>query len=291
MKYIITGAGQIGTQLALDLVASGHEVTVIRRKDQSAEGTDLLRGDAGDRDLLRRAVGDSAAAIFHCIHSSYDAAAWRRDLPRREQAVMDVAAEAGIPVVFPESVYAFGTHARQLREPLIPAPVSPLGEVRAELLAARKAHPARTISVVAADLIGPTANAETSVFLMLNINPASKGKTVWTLGAPDVHRSITAIPELSKAMIDAAKRARELAPEGDAVLTSPSLPPRSQRETAAQAARDAGAEKPRVLPIPWWAIRLAGLKSPMMREIHNQRYLWDAPAVIEPGKLWKQSAR
>jgi len=94
------------------------------------------------------------------------------DLPDREQAVMDVTAEYGVPVVFPESAYAFGTAAQDLddgpddgpdggtAERAVTGevePASPLGEIRARLLAARAAHPARTLSVVAADLIGPTA--------------------------------------------------------------------------------------------------------------------------------------
>ncbi|MGO1948176.1 MAG: NAD-dependent epimerase/dehydratase family protein [Mycobacteriaceae bacterium] len=280
MRYIITGAGQIGTQLALDLVADGHDVTVVRRGDHSPEGTVLLRGDAGDRDLLRRAVGDNTAAIFHCIHSSYDAGAWRRDLPHREQAVMDIAAEAGIPVIFPESVYAFGTQARDLREPFIPAPASPLGEVRAELLAARKAHPARTVSVVAADLIGPTAEPGTAVYLLLNMGPASRGKTVWALGDPDAPRSITDIRDLTRTMVGAAGRAVSPGADGDTVLTAESLPPRSQRRIAAETAREAGARAPRVVRVPWWVLRVAGLFDPTMRELRNQRYLWDAPAVI-----------
>lgn len=301
MRYVITGAGQIGTQLARDLLSAGHNVTIVRRSAElpdGAEEAELVSGDAGDRDVLRAVVADSgadsdtdsvtesAAAVFHCIHSSYDSVAWRRDLPHREQAVMDVAAETGIPVIFPESVYAFGTAARSLTEPLIPDPVSPLGRVRAELLAARATHPARTLSIAAADLIGPTANPQTSVFLLLTINPAAQGRTVWTLGDPDHPRSVTTIPDLTAAMIAAAQRAEELAPHGDAVLTAPSLPPRSQRQIAAGAARDTGAREPRVLRIPWWVLRMAGKFSPLMRELRDQRYLWEAPAVIEPGALW-----
>ncbi|MGO2883140.1 MAG: hypothetical protein ACTIC4_11035, partial [Corynebacterium variabile] len=90
---------------------------------RGATVADLVRGNAGDRDLLRRVVAggpggdpvaEPVAAVFHCIHTSYDARAWAADLPAREQAVMDVAAEYGVPVVFPESVYAFGTAAQDL---------------------------------------------------------------------------------------------------------------------------------------------------------------------------------
>ncbi|MGO3152496.1 MAG: NAD-dependent epimerase/dehydratase family protein [Galactobacter sp.] len=292
MHYVITGAGQIGAQLAEDLVREGHRVTVIRRGERApAEGAELLRGDAGDPEILTRAVrgdtacGEPAAAIFHCIHTAYDVKAWRRDLPHREAAVMDVAAGAGIPVVFPESVYAFGKGAEELIEGARIAPCSPLGRVRAELLTARAAHPARTLSVVAADLLGPTASAATSVFLQLVLNPSSRGKTAWVMGDPDAPRSVTYIPDLTRAMITAAQHADELAQDGDAVLLAPSTPPLTQRAMAASAASAAHRGEAKVRRLPWALFSAVGPFNAQFRELGRQRYLWDAPAVMTPGVL------
>lgn len=291
MHYVITGAGQIGTQLALDLLGDGHEVTVVRRSDHVPDGAHLLRGDAGDPELLARAVrgdqagGTPATAIFHCIHSSYDSRAWRRDLPQREATVMDVAAQAGIPVVFPESVYAFGRGARDLAEGNEFAPASPLGQIRAELLATRAAHRATTLSVVAADLVGPTATTQSSIFRQLVILPTASGKNPWVTGDPDVLRSVTYIPDLTRAMRAAADNPVALAPEGDAVLLSPSTAPLSQRDMARSAADALDISRPTARSIPWPVLGLAGLFSPLLREMHRQRYLWDAPAVLREGRL------
>ncbi|MGO1274445.1 hypothetical protein ACTXOW_08825 [Corynebacterium variabile] len=275
---------------------------------RGATGADLVRGDAGDRDLLRRVVAggpggepvaEPVAAVFHCIHTSYDARAWAADLPDREQAVMDVTAEYGVPVVFPESVYAFGTAAQDLddgpdggpdggtAERAVTGevePASPLGEIRARLLAARAAHPARTISVVAADLIGPTADPASAVFQLLVFGPAAAGKRAWVLGDPDVPRSVTWIPDLTAAMVSAAEHAGELAPRGTAVLLAPTTLTMTQRQMAEAVAPDGRA---RVSHIPWWILRVAGVFSPMMRELRRQRYLWDAPAVLRPG-TWRK---
>ncbi|GAA4282474.1 NAD-dependent epimerase/dehydratase family protein [Brevibacterium daeguense] len=284
MKYLITGAGQIGTQLAADLVAAGHTVTVLRRSAVPVPGTTTVSGDAADIGLLRRAA-EGAAAVFHCIHSTYDARAWRRDLPHRERAVMDLAAELGIPVVFPESVYAYGTGARRLTETAPFAPVSPLGEVRRELLEARAAHPARTLSVVAADLVGPTANGQTAAFHLLILEPASRGRSVWAMGDPDAPRTYTYIPDLTAAMAYSAAHAEALAPDGDAVLTVPAEAPLTQRQMAQDAAAFAGHGPVRVRRIPTAAFHLAGVVSPMMRELANQSYLWSHPSVLQPGRL------
>jgi nucleoside-diphosphate-sugar epimerase len=289
MRFLITGAGQIGTQLARDLLADGHDVTVLRRGTDVEPGARLVRGDAGDPATLRTALtgedGASADAILHCIHSSYDASAWRRDLPQRERAVMDAAADADIPVVFPESVYAFGEGAADLHEGAPLTPASPLGEVRAQLLRARAAHRATTLSVVAADLLGPTAVPETSVFLQLVLQPAAKGKRAWVLGDPSVPRTLTSIPDMTSAMAFAAQHADALAPHGDAILMAPSPEPLSQRELAERTAALVGQRPHGATGIPAPLLRAIGLFSPTFKELGHQQYLWRRRAVIHPGTL------
>ncbi|HLS32455.1 MAG TPA: NAD-dependent epimerase/dehydratase family protein [Brevibacterium sp.] len=287
MHFLITGAGQIGTQLVRDLTDAGHTATVLRRSSTPVPAARTHSGDAADPALLR-AAADGATAIFHCIHSSYDHRAWLRDLPHRETAVMDAAAARGIPVVFPESVYAFGEGARSLAETSAPAPASPLGQVRARLLAARAAHPARTLSVVAADLIGPTAEAQSSVFQLLVMDPAGRGRRAWVMGDPDAPRTFTYIPDLTRAMILAATNAEALAGSGDAVLTVPAAPALTQREMAADAARVKDRGSARVSRIPTWVLRTVGLGSPMVRELAAQWYLWARPSVLQAGVLAKR---
>lgn len=283
MRYLITGAGQIGQQLALDLSAAGHEVTVLRRGTGQIAGARTISGDAGDRQTLREAAA-GAAAIFHCIHAAYSAKVWRAELPQREAAVMDIAAELDIPVVFPESVYAFGLGARTLSERAPLAPVSPLGEVRAELLRARAAHRARTASIVASDLFGPTATGAGSVVLSTVVKPASKGKSAWALGDPDVAHAVTYIPDLSRAMIAAVP----LAEQGGTTLLAPTAPARTLRQMASDAATIAGQAQPeraKVTRISGALLAIGGLFSAPMRELRNQQYLWAAPSTLEAGRL------
>ncbi len=283
MRYLITGAGQIGQQLARDLSTEGHEVTVLRRSDSPITGATTISADAGDRDAIRSAA-QGAAAIFHCVHAAYSADIWRAELPHREKAVMDVAAELDIPVVFPESVYAFGHGARQLREDSPLAPVSPLGEVRAELIRARNAHHARTASVVASDLFGPTATAGGSVILSTIVAPILEGKAGWALGDPDAPHAVTSIPDLSRAMF----AAESLATSRGITLLAPTPDARSPREMAGDVAR-LRATKPstqaRVHKIPGWALSLTGRFSAQLQEISNQRYLWTQPSTLEAGRL------
>ena len=280
MRYLITGAGQIGTQLAHDLIADGHEVVVLRRRADPVPGAEVRSGDAGDRDALRTAAS-GATAVFHCVHAAYSAPAWRRELPWREIAIMDVAAELGIPVVFPESVYAFGMGARDLAETTPITPASPLGRVRADLLAARAAHPARTASVVASDLVGPTARPATSVVLSTVLRPAAAGRRAMVLGDPDAPHAVTYLPDLTRAMAAAVPRAAA----SDTVLIAPTPAARSQRDMARDAAAAAGREPAGVSGIPNALLAVGAPFSASTRELFHQRYLWSAPSELRPGRL------
>jgi len=274
MRYLITGAGQIGTQLARDLIADGHEVVILRRRADPVGGAEVRSGDAGDRGALRAAAA-GATAVFHCVHTAYSAPAWRRELPWREVAVMDV------PVVFPESVYAFGRGARDLTEATPIAPASPLGRVRADLLAARAAHPARTASVVASDLVGPTAQPATSVILSTVLRPAAAGRRAMVLGDPDAPHAVTYLPDLTRAMTAAVP----LATASDTMLIAPTPAARSQRDMAGDAAAAAGREPAGVFGIPNALLAVGAPFSVPTRELFRQRYLWSAPSRLRPGRL------
>lgn len=280
MRYLITGAGQIGTQLALDLMIAGQDAVVLRRGSASVPGARTLIGDAGDRTAVR-AAAEGVDAIFHCIHAAYSAKTWLRELPHRESAVMDIAAELDIPVIFPESVYAFGRGAQRLSESSPLAPVSPLGRVRAQLLEARAAHRARTASVVASDLFGPTSTSIGSVVLGTLLVPASKGARAWAMGDPDASHAITYIPDLTRAMLAAVS----LAKQGGVTLLAPTGPARSQRQIMAEAANAAGRATAGITRIPTAAFALGAPFSAPMRELFHQRYLWNAPSELLPGLL------
>lgn len=294
MHAAVFGAGQIGSALVPLLISAGHSVTIVRRRAWTEEGAarlspagqgdglTLLTGDAGDPALLRRAL-DGVDAVFHLIHAAYSTEVWRRELPPRERAVMDAAAEREIPVVFPESVYAWGHQAEDLHEGRPVSPCSPLGQVRAEMLAARREHPARTLSVVASDFIGPTA-AATSVQALV-LDRAAAGRRGVVFGDPDQLHSLTRLPDLAAALLRCAEHAEDLAPSGDAVLHAPTPPARSLRTEAHEAATTAGVPLRGMLAVPGPLLRGAGRFSATARELQRQRYLWTRPCVLRPGVL------
>lgn len=288
MKILVTGAGQIGNAIVRSLRATGDDVTVIRRSAHPIEGVRVIAGDAGKRALLEREAR-GADAIMHCIHAPYTAKAWREELPHREQAVMDVAEGLGVPVVFPESVYAFGAQAHDLHEGAPIHPCSPLGDVRAELLDARAAHAAHTASIVAADLVGKGASAKASVPTMSIVNPTLAGKACWTFGSPDTPHAMTFVSDLADAMIHVAREhTRVFANNSSVTLNAPAPAPITFRELARTVSARANVGEPKIHTIPAWALSLTGLASPTLRSLSQQRYLWDSPSRLAPGALTEE---
>ena len=86
-------------------------------------------------------------------------------------------------------------------------------------------------------------------------------------------------------MVFASDHADELAPGGDAVLLSPTLPTETLRGLADRVATATGHTPARVHRIPSWPLAAAGVASPTFRSLHQQRYLWYSPCVVEAGVL------
>ncbi len=295
MHFLITGAGKIGRQLLADLAREGHTVSVIRRSSEPLEGVKTVSADAGDFAAVH-AAAQSAQAIFHCIHTSYSPGAWRRELPKREQVVMDVAADLGIPVIFPESVYAFGRSASLLSEGMPMRPCSPLGEVRAHLLRNRITHAATTVSMVASDLIGPTAQRSASVPTLSIIAPLRTRSHPWLLGKPNLPHSLTYIPDLTKAMIEAARRSAHSPGSVPNIVHAPVPETVSmqefakiaahvvkQAEPAVPASTPQPSSPPKVLGLSSLPLALGGTINPTLRSLWQQRYLWHDPVIVLPG--------
>lgn len=286
MHHLVIGEGQIGRAVIDQALADGDTVTVLRRTAAApSPGISRVTGDLLDPAVLGEAVR-GAEAIHACFHAPYDARLWARDLPPRELAVLEAASDHGVPVTFPESLYGFQGETRHLIEGAHPSPRDAKGEVRTQLLAQRRAHRARTLSLVAADLLGPTAvGTNAAVVCVMLIERIATGSRPVVVGDPAAPHALTFIPDLAVAMLHAARNADRLAPDGDAVLHAPSPPARSQAAliTAATSLLGARARKP--LVVPRIAVRALAPLNTLARELHGISDLWYAPCVLEPGIL------
>lgn len=268
MRFLITGAGPVGRALARDITARGHKCIIMTRKPITLEAlgldpaTQLITADATHYE----SYPDNIDGIAHCIHAPYDAQLWRKLLIPAERTALAVAAKRDIPIVFPESVYAFDPYYEEVT-PDTPLTHSPQGKpgVRAALLAARRASPACATSVVASDLIGPDPSPG-CVYHQLIIGRR------FPLALYNAHakHSVTYLPDFARALADAL-----LAPSSPPLITTPSAPALTQTEFAELA----GCIHLPITIRPWM-VRLGGYVDPNLKGLQEMRYLWTRPSIL-----------
>ena len=276
-RHLVTGAGPVGSNIALQLAERGVPVRLVSRSGRGPDepGIERIAADVTDPTALERLTAD-VGVIHHCIHGSrYAAATWRRELPMAEHLVMEAADRVGAVVVFPESLYAYGPVTGPMTETTPRAATVGKLAVRVELLAARAAHPAATVSVAASDFYGPRVlTAHAGDRLMPRV---LAGRPVSVVGSLDQPHSYTYVPDLAAAMITAAGR-QDL---WDSLLHAPTAPPVTQRELVAMTAAAAGVAMPKVSAIPVWALRAAGVFASSARELAETGYMFTDPFVMD----------
>ncbi|MDN5892747.1 MAG: NAD-dependent epimerase/dehydratase family protein [Nocardioides sp.] len=278
--HVVTGAGPVGSTVALQLAEQGHHVRLLTRSGSGPDhpSVERRRADASNRADLAAAF-DGAVAVHHCIHgSAYAADTWRRELPRAERAVLVEAGVAGAVVIFPESLYSYG----QVDGPMTEdsprnATRGKLG-VRTELLREREASATPTVSVAASDFYGPLVrNAHAAQRMVPTV---LAGATMRVLGSPDQPHSWTYVPDLAAAMIRTAA-----SPElWNTVLHAPTAGPLTQRQLVQMYADAAGVPAPRIASIPVWAMQALGAVHPGTRELAETGYMFTAPFVLDSSR-------
>ena len=275
--YVVTGAGPVGWTVAEQLAGQGKRVRVLTRSGSGPEHplVERLTADVQDASQVRDAFA-GATAVFHCIHgSSYTADAWRAELPRAEQTVLAAAAQAGAVVVFPESLYSYSEPDRPMTEAGPRTAQGGKRGVRTELLRARDASPANTVSVVAGDFFGPRVRNSHGGERM--VSPVLAGKKLWVIGSTDQPHSFTYVPDLAAAMIHAAQTPALW----NKVWHAPTGPAVTQRQLATAFTEAGGVAAPRLGAIPGWALRAMGIFSKDLRELAETLYQFDRPFVMD----------
>ena len=275
--HVVTGAGPVGSTVALQLAEAGHRVRLLTRSGSGPDHAliDRRRVDVSRPDALDEAF-DGAVAVHHCIHgSAYDAKVWRAELPRAERVVLEAAARAGAVVVFPESLYSYGRVDGVMSESTPrTASTGKLG-VRTELLAQREASATPTVSVAASDFYGPLVRTAHAGDRM--IPTVLAGRTMRVLGSADQPHSFTYVPDLAAAMIRAA--ADETL--WNSFLHAPTAEPVTQRRMVELVAEAAGVRVPKVSSIPTGVLGVVGLVSREVREMSEMGYQFSRPFVMD----------
>lgn len=268
---VILGAGPVGQELARQLLAQGRTVRIVSRSGSAPAGAEHLRADLSDPAAARAACA-GARTVYHAAAPAYHR--WLAEFPALQDSIVAAAAATDATLVVVENTYGYGVTG-DLHEGLPLTATTRKGALRAgmtgHLFKAHAAGRVRAVVARASDFLGP--GVRQSALGARFFPPLLAGRKVGWLGDPDAPHSFTYVPDLAAALIRLAR-----APDAwGRAWHVPSLPARSARQIATEAALLAGAPPPRVTRVPRALLRLAGLFDPDARETVEMVYQFEAP--------------
>jgi nucleoside-diphosphate-sugar epimerase len=283
-RHILLGyGGAIGTPLAAELLSRGEQVRTVSRSGAGPVGADVRRADLTDASEVASVV-EGGSAVYLLAGLKYDLKTWLDQWPRIMRNVISACSSKGARLLFFDNVYMYGAVDGPMTEETRVRPSSKKGQVRATIAAHLQSEVAagRVTALIArsADFYGPHADKSSLPFI-LAVQRLAAGKGAQVFCRADARHSYTYTLDCAKAlpMLAAAPDAF-----GQVWHLPTAAPPLTGREFAGQVARALGVE-PRVSAIPGWTIKLAGIFSPMMRELGEMLYQNDRDYIFDSSKF------
>ncbi|MEU3774608.1 NAD-dependent epimerase/dehydratase family protein [Streptomyces sp. NPDC032472] len=276
--HVVIGFGPAGAATARLLAEQGHTVRVVTTSGRRPEpGIEHLALDASDSARLIEAAR-AATAIHVCAAPPYHR--WAAGWPPLASSLCAAAEATGAVLVLLGNLYGYGPVDGPLTEDLPLAATGPKGRVRAAVWErARALHEQgriRAVEVRASDFFGP--GVTDGGHLAARVVPRLlRGKPVSTLGDPDAAHSWTYVPDVARALVEVAGEERAWGRPWHV----PTQPARSVREMVGRLAARAGTGPVAVRRLPPAVPAVAGLFSPMIRELKEIRYQFDRPFVVD----------
>jgi nucleoside-diphosphate-sugar epimerase len=270
-QHVVIGAGSIGTNVARRLIERGESVRIVTRSGSGPEHPliERIAADASDPSRLTGLSRD-ATAIYHCANPpSYTT--WERLLPPLQTAAIAAAKANDAVLALTGSLYAYGPQpGGRMNERTPMAATGRKGRLRRRLWEQALAAGIRTVEVRGADYIGKDANG---LYSMLIAPAMTKGIAAWIPGNLDMPHTFTYNGDMAQALITLAADERAWG----RAWHVPSPPAITIRELARRYAAAAGQPPVKLIPLPRFAMRTAGVVVPIAREMAEMDYQWYAP--------------
>jgi nucleoside-diphosphate-sugar epimerase len=276
-KFVVVGAGEIGSRVTNRLVAEGHEVVVVSRRGAGPDVDGVRRVALGAADgAALGTVAHGAAAIFNCANPPYHR--WLTEWPPMAAGLLRAAQDSHATLVTLGNLYAYGPPSGPM------SPTDPLraryakAQVRAQMwrdaLEAHELGLVRTAEVRASDFIGGRENTLLGDRVVPRVL-AGRGCSV--IGNPDAPHSWTFVDDVATTLVAVAQDPTTWG----AAWHVPTNDPRSQRQVIDDLADAADVARVRISAVPRIAVRAAGLASRMAREVTRTLYQFESPFVID----------
>ncbi|WIX98464.1 NAD-dependent epimerase/dehydratase family protein [Amycolatopsis mongoliensis] len=271
VTHVVIGAGSIGSTVARLLAERGQSVRIVTRSGSGPEHPliDRVAADASDPAGLTE-LSRGAEVIYHCANPpSYTE--WERLLPPLQTAAIAAAEANDAVLALTGSLYAYGPQpGGRMNEHTPMAAVGHKGRLRRRMWEQALAAGIRTVEVRGSDYIGKGANG---IYSLL-IEPAlTKGKAAWITGHLDMPHTFTVNTDMAQALVTLASEERAWG----RAWHVPSPPAVTIRELAGRYAAAAGRPPIKLIQLPRFVMRAAGLVVPIAREMAEMDYQWYAP--------------
>ncbi|MER6442635.1 NAD-dependent epimerase/dehydratase family protein [Streptomyces sp. NPDC001185] len=270
-KHLVIGAGSIGTNVARLLAERGQSVRIVTRTGTGPEHRliDRVAADASDPSRLTE-LSRGAEVIYHCANpASYTM--WERQLPPLQTAAIAAAKANDAVLALTGSLYAYGPQpGGRMNEHTPMAATGHKGRLRARMWEQALASGIRTVEVRGSDYIGKGANG---IYHLL-LEPALKrGNAAWIPGHLDMPHTFTFNGDMAQALVTMASEERAWGRPWHV----PSPPAVTIRELARRYAAAAVRPPIKLIQMPRFVMRTAGLIVPIAREMAEMDYQWYAP--------------
>jgi len=280
--HVVFGAtGAIGSAVVTELVHAGRNVRAVSRGGKAPDGALGVAADVSDPAQAARAAA-GASVIYHCASPPYTR--WPQLFPPLTRSILEAAESTGATLVFADNLYAYGPVAGPLREDLPAVAGGRKGRIRvemaAELLAAHRDGQARVVIGRASDYYGPHGTGSTAGETVFGRILAGK-RPQWP-GRLDQPHTFHYLPDIARGLLVLADR-REA--DGQ-VWHLPAAPPLTAQQFFDMIAAAAGQPVPVHASIVSPALlAVAGIFSPLLREMRETTYQFRSPFVIDASKF------
>lgn len=281
--HLVLGSGSVGSKLASRLAQNGKRVLVLSRTgvDAGAENITYVRADASSLPNLLSSAPE-ASFVYNCVNPPYDK--WDSLWPPLNEAVTQYAMKSGAVLVTCSNLYGYGPHDGILTEDLPQRAVWKNGRVRAQMWARVKSlHDDGRLcatEVRGSDYIYPSAQSRMGDRVVPRL---LEGKGVQLLGGLDQPHTWSDPEDVATLMAVVAEDPRAWG----APWHVPSNEPKTQREVVSDIAREIGFDNPKVRSVPPVVEKLMGVFNPVMRELSETGYQFNAPFIMSDEKSRK----
>jgi nucleoside-diphosphate-sugar epimerase len=275
-RHLVVGAGPVGRHVASMLVERGDRVVIASRsgRDTGVAGATYTAVDASDEHALTRAA-DGAAGLFNTANPG-PYPVWEKQWPPLATALLAAAERTGAVYAMAGNLYPLGPVDTPMREDMPDAARDHKGVLRAHIwadaLTAHRAGRVRAFEVRGSDFVG---GGEGHVSRALP--RALQGRGVRMVGRVDMRHTFTDVRDVARVLIAAYD-------DPDAhgrVWHVPSNTPVTQAQVMDQLMDIAGRPHVAVHGTSPALLRLAGLTSPLLREVAQLSYQLTRPYILD----------